>query len=124
MLLSPQKFDGMAVGETDWRAIDITKDCEGVTVSSVVWTCQLAPGSPGIDPTPQARILSSQVQTTITILVGPQNTPKILTGVFAVVQLDGFPSSAIGATYLLISTALLADGRILIDSAHLPCTAT
>lgn len=117
-----QKFDPIAVGETDWRAFDFTNDCDGETAVSTTWTLTFPTGQSGTDPTPQSRIVSAQIQTEITQLVGPNSTPVIKSGVFSVALLGGFPSSAAGSNYQVIATVTTASGRVISLETTLPCS--
>jgi hypothetical protein len=106
--------------EIDDFVFDFTPDVGAAAILSAAWTCRLSPFSPGFDPDPMSRILTSQTQTLLydrDILGNLQ----LKTGAFAMARIGGMPVSAAGATYILDVVVSLSDGRMIALNATLPC---
>jgi hypothetical protein len=122
-MMLTQKFTPIAVGETDWRAFDITKDCDGEVPQNPRCVCSWAGPGAG-DSSPQSRIITQQLQTSITEYRGPQNTRVTPPGQFLCVYFGGAPSGAAGGAYQLQALFDTPTRSNLSLSALLPCTAT
>jgi hypothetical protein len=106
-------FDPIEVGEIDNFAFDFTADMGAATMVSTSWICTLAPFQTATDPAPQSRVLSVSTQTTIQLRSPADGSLQARTGFFSVAAIGGMPTTAIGGIYILESTAVLSDGRVL-----------
>jgi hypothetical protein len=115
-------FSPLEIGEIDNFAFEFTADIASETIIGTSWTCQLAPGMPAsADPTPQARVISSSVQTSILVRSPYDASLQTLTGFFSVAEIGNMPSSAIGSVYLLEAVMVLTDGRQLALNSSVLC---
>ena len=118
----PVAFGPIEPGEIDTFAFDFTPNIGAATISSTTWTCSLASFQTAIDPTPQSRILSVSIQTTLQVRSPIDGSLQTLNGFFSVASIGTMPVSANGGTYVLESTVNLSDGRILKLNSTLLCT--
>ena len=116
-------FDPMKSGEIDTYAFDFTPEVGGATIRSTTWSCTLLPGSPAIDGTPQARVITAMPATQLFTNSPLDNAVQTWNGAFSVAIIGSFPPAAIGGTYSLEATANLTDGRVLKASSTVLCTA-
>lgn len=122
-LLRP--FSPIAPGEVDKLAFDFAADLGAAEIVSTTWTCALAPLQTGIDPDPQAHILS--VEQAGEVEQEPPFPGGVLrtdVGKFSVAQVGGFPPSADGSWYVLEATIVTNDGRTLKLSSAVLCSST
>jgi hypothetical protein len=123
MELTTQPFTPLAVGETDWRAFDITKDCDGETPSNprIVSTWLGGPGAG--DDNPQAIVGTPQIVQSLTMITGAANTEVTKTGQFISVLLGPPPAGAASGRYLvqaLFDTPTRSDLSLAVRQ---PCSA-
>lgn len=118
-------FSPLAPNEVDSFCFDFTPDVGEAIPTSTSWTCALAPGqSAGVDPTPQNRILSAGLQTTLVVTDPLTEQPLTKTGAFSVALVGTMPSSADGSTYVLTAAMTLSDTRMLVLSSVVLCSST
>jgi hypothetical protein len=118
----PMPFDPIEVGEVDNFAFDFAADVGAATITSTSWTCTMAPYQTATDPSPQSRVLSTAVATMVQIRSPLNGSLQVKTGFFSVASIGNIPASAVGGTYIIESTAVLSDGRILKLNSTLLCT--
>jgi len=118
----PMPFDPIEVGEVDNFAFDFTADVGAATISSTSWTCTMAPYQTATDPSPQSRVLSTAVATMVQIRSPLSGSLQMKTGFFSVASIGNIPATAVGGTYIIESTAVLSDGRILKLNSTILCT--
>lgn len=120
----PTAFDPIEIGEIDNFAFDFTADIGAATLVSSAWTCALAPYQTGMDPSPQSRIIATEIATAIQTRDPLSGTLQTRAGSFSIASVGGMPASALGATYVLEATVTLNDGRILSLNSTVLCTGT
>src|SRR6516162_9528221 len=118
----PMPFDPIEVGEVDNFAFDFTADVGAATITSTSWTCTMAPYQTATDPSPQSRVLSTAVATMVQIRSPLSGSLQMKTGFFSVASIGNIPATAVGGTYIIESTAVLSDGRILKLNSTILCT--
>jgi hypothetical protein len=97
-------FPAIQPGATDDLTMDFTKGVGSSAITAAVWTCSVSPESPVIDATPSAHLLG------VPTWLGGTTTQRFTNGVEGVI-------------YRLSVTAVLADGRVLVDQADMSCVA-
>jgi hypothetical protein len=120
----PTPFDPIEVGEIDNFAFDFTADVGAATIASTSWTCTMAPYQTATDPSPQSRVLSTSVTTTVQVRSPLNGSLQTKTGFFSVASIGGMPASAVGGTYILEATAVLNDGRTLKLNSTILCASS
>jgi len=118
----PMPFDPIEVGEVDNFAFDFTADVGAATITSTSWTCTMAQYQTATDPSPQSRVLSTAVATMVQIRSPLSGSLQMKTGFFSVASIGNIPATAVGGTYIIESTAVLSDGRILKLNSTILCT--
>ncbi|MGH9806066.1 MAG: hypothetical protein ACRD9W_02175 [Terriglobia bacterium] len=118
----PTAFDPIEIGEIDNFAFDFTADIGAATLVSSAWTCALAPYQTGMDPSPQSRIIATEIATAIQTRDPLSGALQTRAGSFSIASVGGMPASALGATYVLEATVTLNDGRILSLNSTVLCT--
>lgn len=110
----PRPFSPLEPGETDNFVFDFTGDQGNANPATVAFTCSLSSGTDTTvaqDPSPNSRVLSSIIQTTLYVRSPITNVVTVRTGCFAVASVGGLPTTAVGATYVLEAQMTFSDGR-------------
>ena len=117
----PTSFSPIEVNEIDNFAFDFTAEVGSAAILSTSWSCKIAPFQTATDEDPQARILQTTVEPLVQLRSSLNGSLQAKTGFFSVATVGGFPTSAIGATYILEATVWLSDGRVLSLSSTVQC---
>ncbi len=117
----PTSFSPIEYNEIDTFAFDFTAEVGSATILSTNWTCKFAPFQTATDPAPQIRILAATTEEAVQLRSPLDGSLQTKTGSFSVATVGGFPTSAIGATYILEATVHLSDGRVLSLNSTVQC---
>ena len=117
-------FDPLEVGESDNFVFDFTGDVGSATVASTTWSCTVASGQDGTDPTASSRIVSTSFPTSIQVRSPTDGSITTRNGAFSMALVGSAPSTMVGSYYVLEASVTLSDARVLKLNALVKVVAT